>query len=557
MRNEQESDVRPGRRERVVDRMLSRRLGLRAATSEYTINRRVRIPMRDGVELLADHYAPVGGSVGTVMIRSPYGWEGLNSALYRAQFPTRGYHLLLVRCRGTFGSAGVWNPWVHEIDDGADTLAWLRTRPWFGGKLATVGNSYLGWTQWALLMDPPPELAAAVIQTAPHDFGDAAYFGGAFNLSDWLGWSEQLVRQERIGGMRAIVRMATAGRRQAPAMSWLPLSQAADVLCDGEAPWFGNWASVRDLSDPFWAPMQLGRALDRVRVPVLLQSGWQDIFLPQTRQQYARLRERGQDVALTIGPWTHRQTGTQGMSMLAQETMDWLDEHVAGVRRDVRPARVRMFVTGAGTWRDLPDWPEYPMDLSLYPASGGVLGARRPPDGTPPARFTYDPASPTPTVGGRLLAPGGGYRDDSALADRGDVLAFTGASLAEELEVIGTPWVELAHSSDTPHADVFVRLSEVDAKGRSHNVSDGFVRLGPRQADGVVRIELDPIAHRFRAGHRIRLLVAGGSHPRWERNLGTGEDPATSTRLVSSHHTIDLTRSRLHLPVQDRTGQPL
>ncbi|MEU0567285.1 CocE/NonD family hydrolase [Nonomuraea sp. NPDC005983] len=535
--------------------MLSRRLGLRAATSEYTINRRVRIPMRDGVELLADHYAPVGDSVGTVMIRSPYGWEGVTAALYRAQFPTRGYHLLLVRCRGTFGSAGVWNPWVHEIDDGTDTLVWLRTQPWFGGKLATIGNSYLGWTQWALLMDPPPELAAAVIQTAPHDFSDAAYFGGAFNLSDWLGWSEQLVQQERIGAVRAVVRMATAGRRQAPAVSWLPLAQAADVLCNGDAPWFQNWASVRDLSDPFWEPMQLGEALDRVPVPILLQSGWQDIFLPQTRQQYARLRERGQDVALTMGPWTHRQTGTQGMSMLAQETMDWLDEHVAGVRRDVRPARVRMFVTGADTWRDLPDWPEYPMDRSLYPAPGGVLGERRPPDGTPPARFTYDPASPTPTVGGRLLAPDGGYRDDSALADRDDVLAFTGAPLTDAVEVIGAPWVELAHSSDTPHADVFVRLSEVDAKGRSHNVSDGFVRLDPRQADGVVRIELDPIAHRFRAGHRIRLLVAGGSHPRWERNLGTGEDPATSTRLVSSHHTIDLTRSRLHLPIQDRTGQ--
>lgn len=135
------------------------------------------------------------------------------------------------------------------------------------------------------------------------------------------------------------------------------------------------------------------------------------------------------------------------------------------------------------------------------------------------------------------------------------MLAFTGAPLTDAIEVIGTPWLELAHNSDTPHADVFIRLSEVDPKGRSRNVSDGFVRIDPRQTDGVVRIELDPIAHRFRAGRRIRLLVAGGSHPRWERSLGTGEDPATSTRLAPSHRTIDLTRSRLHLPVRDRTGQ--
>ncbi len=32
-----------------------------------------------------------------------------------------------------------------------------------------------------------------------------------------------------------------------------------------------------------------------------------------------------------------------------------------------------------------------------------------------------------------------------------------------------------------------------------------------------------PIAHRFRAGSRIRVLIAGGSHPRFARNLGTGE----------------------------------
>ncbi|MEV5570177.1 CocE/NonD family hydrolase [Spirillospora sp. NPDC052269] len=553
VQDEQEPDARPGRRERVVDRWLSRRLGLRSESSEYTIDRRVRIPMRDGVELLADHYAPVGDAVGTVMIRSPYGWEGINAALYRAQFPVRRYHLLLVRCRGTFGSGGAWNPWVHEIDDGIDTMAWLRLQRWFDGRLATVGNSYLGWTQWALLMDPPPELAAAVIQTAPHDFGETAYFGGAFNLGDWLGWSDQLAHQERAGAMRAVLRMATAERRQAPAMSSLPLADAADDLCDGQAPWFRDWTSSRDLSAPFWEPMRLGEALERVRVPVLLQSGWQDIFLPQTHRQYTCLRERGVEVALTIGPWTHRQTGTQGMSMLARETMDWLDRHVAGIRDDLRPAPVRMFVTGTDEWRGLADWPEHPSDRALHLNPEGALGESRAADDTPPARFTYDPADPTPTIGGRLLGPGGGYRDDSALAERADVLAFTGPPLAEAIEVIGTPWVELAHSSDTPNADVFVRLSEVDRKGRSQNVSDGFVRLDPGRTDGLLRIDLDPIAHRFRAGHRVRLLVAGGSHPRWERNLGTGEDPATSTGLAPSRRAIDLTRSQLRLPTSPQT----
>ncbi|MEV6826992.1 CocE/NonD family hydrolase C-terminal non-catalytic domain-containing protein [Amycolatopsis sp. NPDC051102] len=121
-----------------------------------------------------------------------------------------------------------------------------------------------------------------------------------------------------------------------------------------------------------------------------------------------------------------------------------------------------------------------------------------------------------------------------------------------ELEVLGSPVAELGHSSDNPFADLFVRLSEVDARGRSRNVGDGFVRLGPSTAQGVVRVELDPVAHRFARGSRLRLLVAGGSHPRWERNLGTGDDPATATTMLPSHRKIDLSLSRLVVPVGSR-----
>ena len=43
---------------------------------------------------------------------------------------------------------------VNEIADGADTVEWLRHQPWFTGSFATIGLSYLGFTQWALLDRP-------------------------------------------------------------------------------------------------------------------------------------------------------------------------------------------------------------------------------------------------------------------------------------------------------------------------------------------------------------------------------------------------------------------
>lgn len=548
----QTAGARPrSRGQRLADAAVRRLLKVPGAPGDYTVSRDLRIPTRDGVELLADHFAPVGTARGTVLLRSPYGFATLAASMMAGPYATEGYHVVLARTRGTFGSGDCdFEPMVHEVDDAADTVTWLRDQPWFGGRFATVGLSYLGFTQWALLMDPPPELTAAVIQVAPHDFSRTAYAGGAFNLNDFLGWSDLVTHQEEVGLLEGQVRMVTADRRQAPAMSHLPVAEAGDELCEGRATWFRGWASHRDLSDPFWAPMQVGAALDRVQVPVLLQAGWQDLFLQQTLEQYAHLHRRGLDVALTVGPWVHTDVLGKAAPMLTREALDWLAEHLAGTAARSRWAPVRVFVTGAAEWHDLPEWPPPTSERVLHPRSGGSLGDHPAAAAVPPVEFTYDPADPTPTIGGRLLAGTGGYRDDRALAERPDVRTFTGPPLAAPLEVVGVPTVELAHTTDNPHADLFVRISEVDAKGRSRNVSDGFLRLDPERSGTLVRIELDAIAHRFAAGNRIRLLVAGGSFPRWERNLGTGEDPATSTRMAPCRHTVDLAGSRLLLPVR-------
>jgi putative CocE/NonD family hydrolase len=155
-------------------------------------------------------------------------------------------------------------------------------------------------------------------------------------------------------------------------------------------------------------------------------------------------------------------------------------------------------------------------------------------------------------VGGRLLARPSGYSDDTRLASRADVLSFTGAPLGAEMCVCGSPVIELAYQTDNDHFDVFARVSEVDARGRSRNVSDGYRRFST-VPDEPIRIKLDPIAHRFTAGSRIRVLIAGGCHPRFARNLGTGESVLNGRRMVGSSHTVRHGKSSsLTLPV----GEP-
>jgi uncharacterized protein len=538
-------------------------MGIPPPECEFRVHRGVRVPMRDGVELVADHYAPdVPNPAGTLLVRTPYPRRWPFSSLYAAIYAARGYHVILQSARGVYGSGGEFEPVVNEANDGHDTAAWLRDQPWFTGSFGTIGLSYLGFTQWALLSDPPPDLAASVIAVGPHDFHAATWGRGAFTVNDFLGWSDAMAHQEDRGLLPRLTRQLRAARIVAKVADELPMGAAARRLLGTGATWYESWLAHPCADDPYWSSRRVSEALDRVETPILLLTGWQDVFLDQTLHQYRRLRDRGVTVAMTIGAWTHGDLTTRGAGRVGRESLAWLGSHLA--RQPAAPRTgVRVEIVHHG-WVELPDWPPATSEQVLYLRAAGRL-AGTPPAPTdfsgPTATFTFNPADPTPTTGGRLLSPAGGYREDSTLAVRADVITFTGAALVSDLTVLGAPVVELAHSCDNPNHDVFVRLSEVDAKGRSRNVSDGFRRL--TGASGTVadtlRIELDDIAYRFRAGTRLRVLIAGGSHPRFARNLGTDEPAVTGATMMSATHTVRLggeTPSRLVLPVGSVGSQP-
>ena len=532
--------------------MIRRLSGLRhlpPPIAGVAVDRGLRVPMRDGVELVADHYAPrTGTPAGTLLVRGPYGRGWPYAALFGEVYAARGYHVLLQSVRGTFGSSGEFDPFVHEVDDGADTVAWIRDQPWFTGTFGTVGLSYLGWTQWALLKDPPPELTAAVITVGPHDVTGPRWGRGSFALNDFLGWSDLVGRQESAHRLRLMLRRARAQQQVTATSMQTPLGEASRALLGGGAPWFESWLDHPEADDPFWAQLHLRDALHRTDIPVLLLTGWQDVFLEQTLEQYSLLRGRGVATGLTVGPWTHSHMMTTAAPTVIRESLDWLDTHLGGAQSQ-RRSPVRIHLNGDG-WLDLADWPPAMPEQVLYLQPGRRLaGTPAAPGGS--ATFVYNPADPTPTLGGRLLSPVGGYRDDTALGRRADVLTFTGDPLPRDLYMVGAPAVELAHSCANPHNDLFVRISQVDAQGGSRNVSDGYLAAAP--PSGTVRVELDAVAHVFTAGCRIRVLVAGGSHPRFVRNLGTGEPLSAATTFATARHTVGLgEESRLILPAGPR-----
>ena len=146
--------------------------------------------MRDGVELLTRRLR-AGREVSRHDPHShPVGRTGVSPSSRRGDYATHGYHVVNQSCRGTYGSGGDFEPFRPEIEDGADAVAWLRRQPWFGGRFALVGASYLGYTAWAIMTDPPPELACAVIAITTHDNHSVTHGRGAFALESTLGLFE-------------------------------------------------------------------------------------------------------------------------------------------------------------------------------------------------------------------------------------------------------------------------------------------------------------------------------------------------------------------------------
>lgn len=517
---------------RVLQRLSAR--GLPEPVCRVAVDRRIAVPAADSVPLLTDHYIPLAdGPCPTLLIRTPYGRGFPWNYVYGAQFAAQGFHVLIQSCRGTGGSGGTFDPWRHECADGRAAVAWLRQQDWFSGALGGIGTSYLGYTQWALAAGSPPELRTIVADGSvdPHAF---YYPGGAFALENALVGAVGLLFWDRgpASVARAMLRLRLRRRRVAMA---LPLIDAYPAALGGRAELFEHWLTSPDPAAPYWNGLDLRGAGAKLAVPVSLVSGWDDVQLDQTLERYRRLRGDGGDVRLVIGPWNHTSIFDKGWPVVFPRALRELRARLSAEPGCPADPPVRVYVGGCGQWRDLPEWPPPQVRTQSWYLHADATLRDQPSAQAGSSPFRYDPSDPTPSIGGPVLSRDAGAVDNSSLEARADVLTFTGAPLTDAVEILGPVSARLQVHASTPYHDVFARLCDVDLRGRSRNICDGLIRHQPGGRAGddtTITVPMSATAYRFNAGHRIRLQVSGGAHPRYARNTGTAEPPATATRLV-------------------------
>jgi putative CocE/NonD family hydrolase len=566
---------------------------LRRTRIDVSIERDVPVPLPDGTTLRADLWRPADGRPAPVLLqRTPYD-KGFALVVQAGLDPARavaaGYAVVVQDVRGRYASEGDFEPFANEAADGAATIAWVAEQPFCDGRVATYGGSYVGATQLLAAVERPPALRAMLPHVTSADYHDGwTTEGGAFQLGFALRWALSLAagelerredRGEEVGELKERVDAELAdpwgGYRRLPLVDQPVLAELA--------PYYLRWLE-HPARDAFWRRLSVRDRLGAIDVPALHLGGWHDVFLQGTLATYAELR--AQDRApqrLVVGPWAHSGWGDAVGEVLygpeaSRYALDPTDLHLRyfdamldGVEAELA-APVRIFVMGADRWRDEDEWPlARARARKLHLRAGELLTWEAPEPGEDSRTYTYDPADPVPTGGGRTLMPGHeasialGSRDQRAIEARPDVLVYTTAPLERDLEVTGSVRLVLHAASSAPDTDWTAKLVDVHPDGPALSVTDGILRA--RYRDGLDRerllepgrperfvIEAGATSMVFRRGHRIRLEVSSSNFPRFDRNPNTGGDNAraSASDLRPAHQRVfhDVARaSHLELPI--------
>lgn len=521
----------------------------------------IMISMRDGVRLATDIYRPEANSRFPVLIaRTPYNKDYTDPSITR--FVDAGYVVTVQDVRGRYSSEGNFIPYEYETEDALELYKWLRNQPWCDGNLGTFGGSYLGGTQWLPARKNPDGLKAMIPEVTFDDlYSGCCYQGGAKVLHD-LRWTVESIIPDAI--RRSLGNSENSDIELPDTYAVLnELPMAAHPAIKKYGSFYLDWLDNFTACD-FWRKNSPNSGYQNITVPALNISGWYDIFVSSTLNNFNRMKQSGGSEnarkyqRLIMGPWSHmnftgvfpeisygENSSAQSID-LVQIKIDWFDRWLKGAdKTDGTDLPVKIFVMGINQWRDEAAWPLPDTKYkSFYLHSGGNANSLNG-DGVLSEAicaqeasdcYTYDPMNPVPTIGGQVILPGEnaiGPRDQHDAEIRDDVLVYSTAVLEKPVEVTGPIQLKLFASSDSLDTDFTAKLVDVFPDGRAILLTDGIIRARFRESFETAillepeviyefTIDMGATANVFLPGHRIRLEVSSSNFPKFNRNSNTG-----------------------------------
>ena len=337
---------------------------LAAELPTVTIEHSVPVKMRDGTVLHADIYRPnTPGKFPVILTRTPYDKRG--DVDFGLKGVARGYVIINQDVRGRYSSEGEWYPFLHESEDGFDTVEWAASLPYSDGRVGMYGGSYVGATQMLAAIAHPPHLAGICPVVTASNYHDGwTYQGGAFEQWFNESWTSGLA-QDTLNRYVTQQTNAQNGISKLPLTAYplfpLPASTSSEELLHAVAPYFVDWLS-HPAYDDYWKRWAIEEHFADIRVPALTIAAWYDIFLGGSLRNYLGLRQHaaddnarlGQRLMVTIGG--HAGAGQKvgdvdfGPAAPFDEdavTLNWYDHLFKNVANEFAgPKRVKIFRDG-------------------------------------------------------------------------------------------------------------------------------------------------------------------------------------------------------------------
>jgi uncharacterized protein len=488
-----------------------------------------RIPTRDGTKLAGTLYLPenLGTGVPALLEYLPYRKDDAMAVrdygLY-AYMTRRGYAGVRVDIRGTGASDGDRPGGEYteqEQQDAEDVIAWLAGQPWCTGAVGMWGISWGGFNAIQIALRRPAALKAIIAVDASDDLfhDDVHYIDGLLHLDEYA---------LMIDHMNAL-----------PPAPDFPVDEQILVRRFDSPPWLADWLGQQQ-DGTYWRRGSLRPDYGRLTIPSFLIGGWYDGYRDSVPRMLSHVPA---PVKVLIGPWNHTfpHDAVPGPAIeWRADAVRWWDHWLKGADNGIMAEpSVTVFVR---------DWHRPDLDLTEIP------GRWRTETALPPERTVYRtwhcgperdllPVSPpdglvslryVPSCGAQAGNWWGELTPDQRGADAFS-LVFDTRPLADEVEILGFPVVQISGSADAEPLHWFGRLCDVAPDGTVTLVTGGG-RAGRRDpmrdagslpggpmpalpaAEAGARgdrlpLELHLTSWVFPPGHRIRLALSNAMWP--------------------------------------------
>lgn len=534
------------------------------------------IPMRDGVKLYTQIYAPAsaGERLPVLFLRTPYGIGDASPEQLARALPelwADGYVVVRQDIRGRFKSEGQFvmlrqprdpkdKQAIDESTDAYDTIEWLLKNTPNNGRVGMAGTSYGAWLSVMGMLDPHPALQAVVPAASPADMwiGDDFHHNGAFRLSYGFEFTYMMESSKEMSDPSRII-------DKYDTYEWyLDLGALSNVdakYFGGKLPTWNDFVNHPDY-DAFWKRQGFAPWLNRVTVPTLNVAGWwdqEDFYGPIKIYELLERHDSANKNFLVVGPWNHggwsngegRKLGRIDFGSATSQhyrqniLARFFAHHLKGKPNPELP-EASTFRTGANEWVQHDTWPpkHNVVNRQLYFHDKGKLSFEQPAANAQSGFDSYisDPDKPVPYRPRPIRLRAGWstwlVEDQRFVDDRPDVLTWETETLAEDVTVSGKIIANLFASTTGTDSDWVVKLIDVYPEKYEPDPTMGgyqlmiagdvfrgryyksFERPEPVPANSVVRYQIGFPAndHVFKKGHKIMVQVQSTWFPVIDRN---------------------------------------